>query len=278
MKHCLFFFLSTVLSVVSNVIGQDEPPPGFTPTVATPQDIAYAPPGAPIDRSFDKSCGYNSLGNLLQNEGTKIGNTNGYNIGLEECKQKCSDTYDCKSITWCEIGFTKCHMKGKIVNVNRNEPTKNDQFCKTYYPKTCNGNGCKCGTSCTMSNGRTGTCQEDNRTCAQNIIQPYCQDERYRCQGNGDPCGIGNGGYDHGECCFEYSCLPPSFIGPGAGTVYQCGRCQDDPNWTDYNYGDKNNLSKCINLTLDYCNNVEAYGENYTEEARRFCPKSCGLC
>ena len=173
MKHCLFFFVLTVLSVVSNVIGQDEPPPGFTPTLATPQDIAYAPPGAPIDRSntinrggfklfcelidiipcvrcqdnnffhylkgFDKSCGYNSLGNLLQNEGTKIGNTNGYNIGLEECKQKCSDTYDCKSITWCEIGFTKCHMKGKIVNVNRNEPTKNDQFCKTYYPKTCNG-------------------------------------------------------------------------------------------------------------------------------------------
>jgi len=265
----LHLFASAILLVVSNTMGQDQPPPE-TPI------ILQAPPGAPIDRSFDKSCGYNSLSNLLQDEGNKIGNKNGYNIGLEECKQKCSDTYDCKSFTWCEVGFTKCHMKGKLVNVNRNEPMKNDAFCKTYYPKTCNVIGCKCGTSCRMSNGRSGVCQEDNKTCANNFLQPFCQDDRRRCQGNGESCGIGNGGFDNGECCFEYICLPPSSLRPGAES--KCGRCRDDPNWTDYNYGDKNNLSKCINLTLDYCNNVEAYGENYTEEARRFCPKSCGLC
>ena len=28
-------------------------------------------------------------------------------------------------------------MKGKIVNVDRYEPTKNDPNCKTYYPKDC---------------------------------------------------------------------------------------------------------------------------------------------
>ena len=85
----------------------------------------------------DKTCGYNSLSNLLQDEGEKIGNPNGYNIGLDKCKQKCTDTYACKSFTWCSIGFTKCHMKGKIVNVDRYEPTKNDPNCKTYYPKDC---------------------------------------------------------------------------------------------------------------------------------------------
>ena len=85
----------------------------------------------------DKACGYNDLGSLLEDEGPKIGNQNGYNIGLEECKQKCTDTYDCNSLTYCQVGFTKCHMKGKIVNVDRYEPTKSGTTCKTYYPKSC---------------------------------------------------------------------------------------------------------------------------------------------
>ena len=151
------------------------------------------------------------MSNLLQDEGEKIGNPNGYNIGLDKCKQKCTDTYACKSFTWCSIGFTKCHMKGKIVNVDRYEPTKNDPNCKTYYPKDCpifgtyqifqllqvvvnhyvfiirininffihNTGDCKCGTSCRMGNGRIGTCQDDNKTCAQNINQPFCPEGKY---------------------------------------------------------------------------------------------------
>ena len=106
-------------------------------------------------------------------------------------------------------------MKGKIVNVDRYEPTKNDPNCKTYYPKKCpifgayqiskllqlimnyslygicfyhknnsknlihNTGECKCGNSCRMGNGRIGTCQDDNKTCAQNINQPFCPEGKY---------------------------------------------------------------------------------------------------
>ena len=35
---------------------------------------------------------------------------------------------------------------------------------------------CKCGTSCKMSNGRNGVCQQDDKTCAQNFHQPICSE------------------------------------------------------------------------------------------------------
>ena len=52
--------------------------------------------------------------------------------------------------------------------------------------------------------------------------------------------------------------------------------CEDDSFWKDSRHGD--GKARCIDLTLDYCNNRERWGDDYTEEARRNCPKSCGLC
>ena len=49
--------------------------------------------------------------------------------------------------------------------------------------------------------------------------------------------------------------------------------CQDDPYWRDSKYGGDGN-ARCIDLTLDWCNN---HGE-YSKEAQRACPASCGLC
>jgi len=258
MKSFLLFFV--VSSIVYTAIGQDE--------------IAYAP--IPIDRNSDKICGYNSLSNLLQDEGEKIGNPNGYNIGLDKCKQKCTDTYACKSFTWCSIGFTKCHMKGKIVNVDRYEPTKNDPNCKTYYPKDCIFGDCKCGNSCRMGNGRIGVCQEDNETCAQNINQPFCPEDRRNCKLAGESCGPSATGRNNGECCYEggFQCLASWRLAPGAES--SCRRCEDDSFWKDGKHGD--GKARCVDLTLDYCNNRERYGDDYTEEARKNCPKSCGLC
>ena len=56
--------------------------------------------------------------------------------------------------------------------------------------------------------------------------------------------------------------------------------CEDNLSWTDYKYGD--GKDKCINLTLNWCNNGN--GEfteqqlNYAKEARKNCPRACGLC
>ena len=60
--------------------------------------------------------------------------------------------------------------------------------------------------------------------------------------------------------------------------LYYFSGCKDNKKWTDHRYGDANNLSRCVDLTLDYCNNVEKYKEAYTTEARKHCPKACGLC
>ena len=49
--------------------------------------------------------------------------------------------------------------------------------------------------------------------------------------------------------------------------------CQDDPRWRDSKYGGDGN-ARCIDLTLDWCNN---HGQ-YSKEAQRACPASCGLC
>ena len=83
----------------------------------------------------DKSCGYDSM-ELLRDEGIKVGNTRGYNEDLDHCKQRCSLFSVCKSFTWCSTGFVRCHMKGKVVDPNR-DSKKGDPNCRTYYPKTC---------------------------------------------------------------------------------------------------------------------------------------------
>jgi len=235
----VFLSLFIVLSIVYNTIGQDEP------QLQAPVGAPLRPPVNPPDYGQFKTCGYNNLDNLLQNEGKKIGNKNGYNIGLEECKTKCTETSECKSFTWCSIGFTRCHMKGKIVNVDRYEPTKNDPHCKTYYPKVCTG------------------------------PNPGPR----KCKTFGQKCGVGSStGRNYGECCYDrgLSCLKNPKIAYGAENT--CRRCKDNEKWTDHRYGDANNLSRCVDLTLDYCNNVEKYKEAYTTEARKHCPKACGLC
>ena len=63
-----------------------------------------------------------------------------------------------------------------------------------------NTGGCKCGDSCRMGNGRIGTCQEDNETCAQNINQPFCPEGKYNKN------LIGTGKVDH----FTYRIHCPS--------------------------------------------------------------------
>ena len=49
--------------------------------------------------------------------------------------------------------------------------------------------------------------------------------------------------------------------------------CRDDSDWKDNRYGG-DGKSRCKDLTLDWCNN---HGK-YSDEARRACPRSCGLC
>ena len=48
--------------------------------------------------------------------------------------------------------------------------------------------------------------------------------------------------------------------------------CKDDPNWYDAEYGD--GKGKCVDMTTDWCQN---HGE-YSSEAKRACPKKCGVC
>ena len=48
--------------------------------------------------------------------------------------------------------------------------------------------------------------------------------------------------------------------------------CKDDPNWDDVDYGD--GKGKCVDMTTDWCQN---HGE-YSSEAKRACPRTCGVC
>ena len=57
------------------------------------------------------------------------------------------------------------------------------------------------------------------------------------------------------------------------GCILSFVGCQDDPYWRDSKYGGDGN-ARCIDLTLDWCNN---HGQ-YSKEAQRACPASCGLC
>lgn len=51
------------------------------------------------------------------------------------------------------------------------------------------------------------------------------------------------------------------------------GVCEDDPDWVDDKF-DGDGASTCADLKIKWCYN---YGE-YSAEARRACPKTCGLC
>ena len=49
--------------------------------------------------------------------------------------------------------------------------------------------------------------------------------------------------------------------------------CKDDDGWIDNKY-EGDGTSKCSDMTPDWCNN---HGD-YSTEARRACPKTCGIC
>ena len=48
--------------------------------------------------------------------------------------------------------------------------------------------------------------------------------------------------------------------------------CSDDHDWKDSEYGDGKNI--CRDLSLEWCENFQ----NYSNEAKRACPKTCGVC
>ena len=48
--------------------------------------------------------------------------------------------------------------------------------------------------------------------------------------------------------------------------------CEDDENWKDSDHGD--GLGRCADMTEDWCQN---HGD-YSTEAKRACPKACGVC
>ena len=56
--------------------------------------------------------------------------------------------------------------------------------------------------------------------------------------------------------------------------IYFIGKetCEDDPKWHDTKYGDGSD--RCSTMTYELCN----YPGNYSSEAKRACPKSCGVC
>ena len=49
--------------------------------------------------------------------------------------------------------------------------------------------------------------------------------------------------------------------------------CEDDENWKDTEYGISPYVS-CADMIDDWCQN---YGD-YSTEAKRACPKACGVC
>ena len=49
--------------------------------------------------------------------------------------------------------------------------------------------------------------------------------------------------------------------------------CEDDPNWRDSKYGG-DGTDRCSDMTYHFCND---FGK-YSTEAKRACPKTCGVC
>ena len=76
------------------------------------------------------------------------------------------------------------------------------------------------------------------------------------------------------KVCFNVKVI--KFIPEDLEIVNSLLDCEDNLSWTDYKYGD--GKGRCVDMTLDYCNNVDKYKDTYTTEARKNCPRSCGLC
>jgi len=272
MMMMFIYTFSIILIVVAKSNGQDAPP------LDSPPAAAFAPQAPPVSGD----CGYTRLPNLMKKEG---GNIASYNVNYETCKSYCSGEPACNSFTYCSIGELKCHLKRKVVNPNK--PRKNKNSCTTSYPNSCKGrevckregdacgsagNGENYGTCCT--NGFAPTeCRYDG---TPGSVEKCSVVERERCKREGDACGTAGNGQNYGTCCNDgFAPVECQYSGRpgGVGKCSVVTPCEDDPNWTDFRHGGDGN-AHCVDMTLDWCNNQGAY----STEAKRACPKSCGVC
>jgi len=153
-----------------------------------------------------------------------------------------------------------------------------DGICVSPLENPCAIHGCQgleCGESC-LSGDIVGVCNVAGE-CVEDIRSVTTSGEcRSQCKRFGQTCGPGPYG-DEGECCYEkgLTCIGSSTLAPGAQST--CGVCEDHVNWTDELHGEEPHL-RCKDLTLEFCNNQRKYKLDYIIEARKNCPKSCGIC
>jgi len=253
--------------------------------VSAPAPAAFAPqaPSPPGD------CGYSRLSNLVRDEGSNIQSYNQHDY--ETCKSYCSSNSDCKSFSYCEFGNPNCHLKRKVIYGG--EALKNKATCSTSYPKTCESQErttCKkrkqsCGYA---GNGEFyGSCC-NNMECKSNSNGAVggvakCSRGRERCKKNGQSCGSVGNGENYGNCCNNMKCEYNNRPG-GVGKCQVPPPCVDDNNWNDMRHGGNGNESckDFRNNNKNWCNLKSTTGNPkwsaYSAEARRACPKACGVC
>jgi len=103
-----------------------------SPSPAPPTPSSHTPVPSPPQTS---TC-YGKLQALAQDEGAQIGSRIGTGSSTE-CKKSCSQTAECKSITFCR-GWQGCWLKTK--SFNGAEATRSKADCRTYYKRSCDGN------------------------------------------------------------------------------------------------------------------------------------------
>lgn len=113
-------------------------PPASSPTSPTPVPSSPSSPSSPtpVPSPPQTSTCYGKLQALAKDEGAQIGSQIGTGSSTE-CKKRCSQTAECKSITFCR-GWQGCWLKTK--SFNGAEATQSKADCRTYYKKSCDGN------------------------------------------------------------------------------------------------------------------------------------------
>eukprot|EP00930_Biecheleria_cincta_P002754 TRINITY_DN103750_c0_g1_i1.p1 TRINITY_DN103750_c0_g1~~TRINITY_DN103750_c0_g1_i1.p1 ORF type:complete len:591 (+),score=76.80 TRINITY_DN103750_c0_g1_i1:73-1845(+) len=111
------------------------PPSGLTP-VPSPSQPPSPPSGpTPVPSPPQTSTCYGELQALAQDEGAQIGSQI-LTSSSPECKNRCSQSAECKSITFCG-GWQGCWLKTK--SFNGAEATRSKADCRTYYKRSCDG-------------------------------------------------------------------------------------------------------------------------------------------
>jgi len=250
--------------------------------VSAPAPAAFAPQ-AP---SPPGGCGYyTKLSKLVRDEGSNI---QSYTVDYETCKNYCRSNSDCKSFSYCTAssGFN-CHLKRKIIYGS--EELQNKYSCTTSYPNSCEErNACKkrkqsCGYA---GNGENyGSCC-NNMECKNDGVPGRvgkCSRGRQACKKNGQSCGSAGNGENYGNCCNNMKCEYNNRPG-GVGKCQVPPPCVDDNNWNDMRHGGNGNESckDFRNNNKNWCNLKSTTGNPkwsaYSAEARRACPKACGVC